>query len=423
MELAKSSGSGIFNTAVIVAALGYFVDVYDLVLFSMVRISSLRDMGLTEEQIASDGMNLHNWQMIGMLLGGIFWGILGDKKGRLSVLFASIITYSIANIANGFVMEMEILGFVTTMDAYAFWRFIAGFGLAGELGLGITLVSESLSKEKRGYGTMLVASIGVTGAIFAALASIYFHWTTTYIIGGIMGLALLVLRIGVFESGMFTGLKEKKVSQGNFFSLFSTWKIFSKYIKCILFGVPIWFVIGLLIMYGTLFFKTYHTIEGKDLDRVQSILVMVGYMGLVIGDLLSGTLSQFLRSRRKTLFIFLGMMMIFIAMYFIMLPYVELTGFYIICALLGVSCGYWAIFVTVAAEQFGTNIRATVATTVPNFVRGALVMITISFKYFTKVFESPISSAIVVAAFCIVIALGALYFLEETFGKDLDYHE
>jgi MFS family permease len=419
MELTKADKSlfskktGIFNTAVIIAALGYFVDVYDLVLFSMVRIKSLNTLGFSGEALDSEGFNLHNFQMAGMLLGGIFWGILGDKKGRLSVLFASIITYSIANIANGFIGSIE---------EYYFWRFIAGFGLAGELGVGITLVAEIMPKETRGYGTMLVASIGVTGAIFAALASIFFEWQTTYIIGGVLGLALLLLRVSVFESGIFSKLKESTVSRGNFFSLFRSWDIFSKYMKCILIGIPIWFSIGLLIMYGaTKFYKLNHTIE--NLPEMQSYLVMIGYVGLTLGDLASGLLSQYLQSRKKAIFVFIALMMILSLVYLIALPYVDKTGFYILCGLLGFSCGYWAVFVTVAAEQFGTNIRATVATTAPNFVRGAFVLINIAFVYFAGLFTSNIIGAFAIGFICFSISLIALYYLGETFGKDMDYTE
>ncbi|MCU0428638.1 MAG: MFS transporter [Cytophagaceae bacterium] len=407
-----SKQNGIFNTAVIVAALGYFVDVYDLVLFSMVRIKSLNDLGFTGTQVDTVGMTLHNYQMVGMLLGGIFWGILGDKKGRLSVLFASIITYSLANIANGFIGSIE---------AYSFWRFVAGFGLAGELGVGITLVAEIMPKETRGYGTMLVASIGVTGAIVAALASVMFDWKTTYIIGGVLGLALLLLRISVFESGIFSKLKEKKVERGNFLSLFSSWPVFSKYMKCILIGVPIWFSIGLLIMYGTKFFRIHHTIENGPV--MQSYLVMVGYIGLTFGDLASGLLSQVLGSRKKAVLVFLAMMMVGSVVYLVSLPYLSLSGFYWICGALGFTCGYWAVFVTIAAEQFGTNIRATVATTAPNFVRGAFVLINTGFVYFSGLLESDVAGAYAIGACCFVVSLVALYFLEETFGKDLNFEE
>jgi putative MFS transporter len=413
MNSEKFSFKLLFNTSVIIAALGYFVDVYDLVLFNMVRISSLQSFNLSETEITNVGLNLHNWQMSGMLIGGVVWGILGDKKGRLSVLFASILTYSIANIANGFVQSVE---------AYSFWRFVAGFGLAGELGVGITLVAEVMSKENRGYGTMVVASVGVTGAIFAAIASLTLDWRITYFIGGALGLALLLLRISVFESGMFDTLKKKKeVARGDFFSLFKNYKTFSKYVKCIVFGIPIWFVIGLLIMYATDFFSLYHKLENKA--TVQPIIIMIGYMGLVVGDIASGSLSQYLRSRKKVIFIFMSFMALLMITYFIAMPYMSLAVFYVLVFFIGVSCGYWAIFVTVAAEQFGTNLRATVATTVPNFVRGAVVPITLFYKYLVGSGESKILSASLIGAFCIVIAMTALYFLDETFGKDMDYLE
>lgn len=422
MNIEKRRWSKLLNSSVIIAALGYFVDVYDLVLFSMVRIPSLKDLGITDmSRINSVGLMLHNWQMFGMLTGGVIWGILGDKRGRLSVLFASIFTYSVANIANAFV---DVFTMVSPMSQYAFWRFIAGFGLAGELGVGITLVSEVMHKEDRGYGTMVVASVGVTGAVFAAIASLFLHWKTTYILGGVLGLALLVLRISVFESGMFAEVKKQNVSRGNFFSLFYSYSKFSRYIKCILIGVPIWYVIGLLIMYGaTRYLPLYLDASTYNATKVQPIIIMIGYMGLVLGDICSGTLSQYLKSRKKALFMFLTMTAAFIALYFVLLPYINLYGFYAVCFLLGFSCGYWAVFVTVAAEQFGTNIRATVATTAPNFVRGAFVLISALDQLISGMLKSVYAASIIVGIICLAVAFLSLYFLRETFGKDMNYTE
>ena len=181
------------------------VDMYDLFLFSINRVSSLKSLHISGEQLLADGIMLLNLQMAGMLIGGIFWGIMGDKKGRLSVLFGSILIYSIANIGNGF---------VTTVTQYAVLRFIAGFGLAGELGAGITLVTEILPKERRGYGTTLVATVGIMGALLAYFVSHLFDWRTAYFIGGGLGLILMILRVRVFESGMFMKLKEKNIKTG-----------------------------------------------------------------------------------------------------------------------------------------------------------------------------------------------------------------
>ncbi|MEY5047329.1 MAG: transporter [Bacteroidota bacterium] len=403
----------VFNAAVIVAALGYFVDVYDLILFAMVRIKSLTDIGINKVDIDKVGIYLHNCQFWGMMLGGIFWGILGDKKGRLSVLFASILTYSIANIANGF---------VDSVNAYAFWRFIAGFGLAGELGVGITLVSEGMSKENRGYGTMLVASIGVTGAVAAAILTKYCEWRTVYFIGGGLGLLLLVLRIKVVESGIFKNMNESDSSKGNFFQLFSGYNIFSKYIKCIMIGIPIWYVIGFLIMYVSKFLKFTNMSQSMNVDVPSTI--MYYYIGLTVGDILSGVLSQYLQSRKKAVLVFILLTLFFTIVYFVA-PIQNIVLFYSLCILLGMSCGYWAVFITISAEQFGTNIRSTVANTAPNFVRGMFVVMGLVLDLLIKLLPSTMTyePILIVGALTFIIALVSLYYLDETFNRDMDYLE
>jgi len=413
-EIKNKQQTSVLNATVIVAALGYFVDVYDLILFGMVRISSLTDLGLSGDKLNSVGVDLHNWQMWGMMLGGIFWGILGDKKGRLSVLFASILTYSVANIANGM---------ITSVDGYALWRFVAGFGLAGELGVGITLVAESMTKETRGYGTMLVASIGVTGAIVAAILTNYFHWRTVYYIGGGLGLSLLLLRISVIESEMFSHTKEQNIQKGNFFQLFSNKETFVKYLKCILIGIPIWWLIGFLIIYASIFVKVSHIDTPLDFAKEQPVIIMLYYIGLTFGDILSGFVSQILESRKKAVLWFIPFMVLFSLIYFFV-PIHSKTIFYTLCVLLGISSGYWAIFITIAAEQFGTNIRSTVSTTAPNFVRGAFVLLNymlIACMYFFN--NNLLLSVLIVGVITFGAALWALFTLPETFGKELDYTE
>ena len=263
----KSVARSLFSIPVIVAALGYFVDIYDLLLFSIVRVPSLHALQVPDDQLLSKGIYLINMQMAGMLIGGIFWGILGDKKGRLSVLFGSILLYSAANIANGF---------VTNIDQYALLRFIAGIGLAGELGAGITLVAEVLPKEIRGYGTSLVASVGVLGAVLAYFVADMYDWRIAYFIGGGLGLALLVLRFNVFESGIFKHIKEKNTSRGNFFMLFTSKKRLLKYLRCIMIGLPIWFVIGILITFSPEFGKAIGLTEPVNAGKA----VMFSYIGL-----------------------------------------------------------------------------------------------------------------------------------------------
>ncbi len=426
----KFVGSNAFFL-VIVAALGYFVDIYDLVLFNVVKKASLEQIlvGASPEVIKSTGLHLFNMQMIGMLVGGILWGVWGDKKGRLSVLFGSILLYSTANIINAF---------VTDITTYSIVRFIAGVGLAGELGAGITLVSETMSKEKRGYGTMIIVAFGALGAVVAAvvgdegdyigavLTSIFnvpfANWQVAYIIGGALGLGLLLLRMGTLESSMFTNVKEQDgIERGNFFMLFATKARFMKYLKCILIGLPIWYTIGLLVNNSQEIFAVTLKIQGtiKNGEAVKWC-----YIGLSFGDLISGLLSQWLRSRRKVVFIYLGLNMALV-IYFLFFAYgITADMYYALCFLLGCATGYWAIFVTIAAEQFGTNIRSTVANTVPNFVRGSVPVIVMLFTGLVANlnFENNIA-ALVVGVLCIGLALWAVWGIKETFGKELDYAE
>jgi MFS family permease len=394
--------------AILVAALGYFVDIYDLILFSIVRISSLRSIGVPESEILSQGVLLLNMQMGGMLVGGLIWGILGDKRGRLSVLFGSIIMYSLANIANGF---------VTTVPQYAALRFIAGIGLAGELGAGITLVSEILPVHTRGYGTMIVASVGILGAVAASLVGDAFDWRVAYFVGGGMGIALLALRVGVAESGMFEGIKNTQVARGSFLSLITSPASRGKYLRVVLIGVPIWYVVGILITFSPEFGRAMSMAQVPNPGRA----VLFCYVGLAIGDFASGALSQVMRSRNKVVRIFLVMTTLSILAYFAA-AHVSLDAFYIICLFLGISAGYWAVFVTIASEQFGTNIRATVTTTAPNFVRGAVVLLTSLFEALRPALGIR-GSAMLVGAISLGVAFASLRGLQESYGKELNYLE
>lgn len=408
---------GLFSVPVIVAALGYFVDIYDLLLFSIVRRPSLSSMGVPDDQLFTQGEFLLQVQMTGLLVGGLIWGIMGDKRGRLSVLFGSILLYSIANIANGF---------ATTVGQYAVLRFIAGVGLAGELGAGITLVSEVLPTRLRGYGTTLVASVGLMGAVLANFVAKKFEWEVAYFIGGGLGLLLLIARISVFESGIFLEVKEQNVQRGNFFQLFSNGERFKKFMGCIFIGLPIWFTIGILITFSPEFAKALH------IDGVVAAgdAVMWSYIGLAVGDLTSGLISQAVRSRKKVVLFYIFLTLAVIVLY-LFTPGRSVFNFYVTCFLLGVGIGYWALFVTIAAEQFGTNLRSTVATTVPNFIRGTVVPLTLAFRFLREVLhtdtsgeDSPvIYGALIVGGFTIVIAIIALRAIHETFGRDMNFLE
>lgn len=408
------------NKIIIVAALGYFVDIYDLVLFSVERKDSLTEIlgaGANPQSLKNIGMNLLNWQMGGMLIGGLFWGILGDKKGRLSVLFGSILMYSLANIFNGM---------VTNVEWYAALRFISGFGLAGELGAGITLVSETMSKEKRGIGTMIVATVGVFGAVVAGfMGDVITNWRWSFYIGGAMGLILLVLRIGVFESGMFEKVKQSNISKGNFFDLFKTRQRAFQYLSVIMIAVPVWYVMGILITFAPEIFVSIGVTDFKP-DAGKSI--MYAYLGITLGDVASGAISQWLKSRKKALLLFLIMTVISVFLYFNIATLSEFH-YYVIVSIIGFATGYWAVFMSTAAELFGTNIRATATTTAPNFVRGAVIFLSFGFRYFETVFVNPDGkpdsqmAAIVVGIIVGVLALLAWLNLKETFHKDLNYTE
>lgn len=394
---------------VVIAALGYFVDIYDLILFNVVKEASLNAIGITGEAYKHYEITLFNWQMFGMLIGGLLWGILGDKKGRVSVLFGSILLYSLANIANGMVVNI---------NQYIICRFIAGIGLAGELGAGITLVSETMHREKRGIGTMIIVSFGALGAVAAALVGKQFAWETSYYIGGGLGLALLALRAGAFESGMYTQLKKSStVSKGNFFMLFSNKKRAILYLQCIAIGIPIWYMIGVLINLSPRFIQ----IPGVENKILVGQAVMYTYIGLSAGDVISGLLSQWLKSRKKVIYLYLFLSIGLIA-YFLSVENPSLNEFRLNCFLLGLGTGYWALFVQVASENFGTNIRSTVTNTVPNFVRGSVVLITLGFNSLSTQVDNK-EAAIIVGAICLSLALVALTFMKETFSKDLNYHE
>jgi putative MFS transporter len=405
----KSVKSHLLGAAVIVAALGYFVDIYDLLLFNMVRVESLRSIGYAGRELEV-GAILHNIQMTGLMLGGIGWGILADKKGRLSVLFGSIFLYSIGNFLNAY---------ATNFTQYAFCRFFAGLGLAGELGAGITLVAEILPTALRGYGTMIVATVGVSGAIVGGIVAQVYDWRTAYQIGGVLGFLLLLLRIGVVESGVFTQtLEQKTVSRGNFFSLFSNRDRFKRFSLCILAGVPIWYAIGILVAYSPEF--------GLELDIREPITsakaVMYCYLGFVIGDFSSGLMSQLLKSRKKALYLYICFTFSAALIYLFMLRGASSSWFYAACVLVGTGGGYWAVIVTVAAELFGTNLRATVATAVPNFIRFSVVPMSLSFIAL-KNSMGVVNSGLVIGAAATLVALFATRGLPETFHQDLEFLE
>lgn len=416
MTVIQKNNHSIFSLAVVVAALGYFVDIYDLLLFTIVREPSLQGIGVLLDDkaaVLAASTKIINWQMIGLLIGGILWGTIGDKRGRLSVLFGSIALYSIANF---------FTGFVQTVPQYATARFIAGIGLAGELGAGITLVSELMAKDKRGIGTSMVAGIGLFGAV-AAYYTFQFtdhNWRLCYKIGGGLGVILLLLRISVAESGMFKSVKQQNVSRGNFFMFFTNKARFKKYALAILIGLPTWFVIGILVNFSNRFAKEFYGNNNIESGKA----IMYAYAAIAVGDILVGLLSQYYKSRKKALLFFYLLTIAGLVIFFSSINNSD-TAMYAICSFLGFSTGFWAIFVTMGAEQFGTNLRATAATTIPNIVRGALPLINMLFldvlqnQYHYNLWQSGIITGSIV----MMITMVAFYFTEETFHKDLNYVE
>ncbi|TXH21011.1 MAG: MFS transporter [Chitinophagaceae bacterium] len=411
--LVENKKLAFFNATVIVAALGYFVDIYDLLLFGIIRIPSLKELGLTADQITTDGEAVLSFQMFGLMIGGILWGVLGDKKGRLSVLFGSILLYSLANIANGFVQDVE---------QYKWIRLLAGIGLAGELGAGITLVSEIMPKEKRGLATSFVAGFGILGAVVAFFIKEEFHWRTCYFIGGGLGIILLILRISVVESGVYNKIKEHShIQKGNLMMLFSNKKRLVKYIKCIMIGMPTWLVVGIMISFSSEFAKHFGIQEPVDPGKA----IMYAYIGLALGDILIGVISQWLKSRLKALFIFYGLSVLLLMIFFTTLWNSNAVSMYWVCGALGFASGYWAIFVTIGAEHFGTNLRATAATTIPNFVRGLLAIFIIPLFKFFRSFDAIgyVNGAIITSVIVFAITIYAAMTLDETFHVDMDYQE
>jgi putative MFS transporter len=394
---------------VLIGALGYFVDIYDLLLFSIVRTASLRDLGVAPSESLTVGLSLLSWQMWGLLLGGLVWGVLGDKRGRVSVLFGSILLYSTANIANAF---------VHTLGQYEFWRFVAGVGLAGELGAAITLVSETLPTKYRGYGTAVVAGVGLFGAVLAAYVGKNYSWRTAFIIGGVLGFALLLTRVSMLESGMFGRVRDEGVKRGDLAMLFLSPPRLFRLLRCVLIGLPIWFVVGILVTGAPEFARAFHvTGEVTGASAVQWT-----YLGLVLGDLGSGVLSQWVGSRRKVVLWFLVLTTGLVVAYLAQSGGTS-TQLYALCSAMGFGIGYWAVFVTIAAEQFGTNLRATVTTSVPNFVRGSVPLLTAAFIGLKGQGMSLVGSAMVVGGACLTLALASLWWMEETYGRELDYLE
>lgn len=409
----RSTNIKLLSLPVLVGSLGFFVDIYDLLVFSITRKSSLHDLGVADEVSKNVGENIISWQMIGLVIGGLAWGVMGDKKGRKSVLFGSILLYSLATIANGFVKDVE---------TYQWMRFIAGLGLAGELGASITLTSEMLPKEKRGIAAAIIATSGVMGTIVAYFVHDLSHndWRLCYFIGGGMGLALLFLRVGVMESGIYRSVKESNIETGNLLMFFTSRKRFTRYLRAILIGLPVWYVIGVLISFSDEFARRFGI---SDFDQPKSL--MLQYAALAVGDMGAGFFSNFIRSRKKTLLIYYSILTVFIVLFFALKGGGNANNLYLLCMGLGFGSGISVLYITMSAEQFGTNLRATAAISIPNMVRGFLPLILIVFKFLRgeQVLNDYITAAWITGIIVLVAGWVAALTTPETFGNDLDFNE
>ncbi len=393
---------------VIVAALGYFVDLYDIVLFGVVRVASLTAIGVAGDEVTSKGILLLNLQMIGMLIGGVGWGIIGDKIGRRFALIATIALYSLANIANGFVNDVT---------SYAILRFIAGVGLAGEFGAGVTLVSEILPKQYRGYGTTVISFLGLVGALTASFVGSAFDWRTAYFIGGGMGIIVLIGRvISLRESEMFEAQKQTSHTRGDITLLLRPQTLL-KYLAVIAIGVPIWYVSGLIVTFSPEFgtaLNLTRAITAAETLRWQAI-------GLAIGSALSGLISEMIKNRKQVVWACFSLMFALIIV-LLNTGATNPTFFLATIFVIGLGQGYWTVFITMAAEQFGTNIRATVATSVPNFVRAMVVPMTMILSSLRHQ-VGLINGTMLIGSVVFGLAFWSLYAMKETYGRDINFVE
>ena len=394
---------------ILVASLGYFVDLFDLIMFVLVRLQSLQELHVRPQDMLHTGAFILNLQMAGLMVGGVCWGLLGDRRGRLSVLLGSITVYSIATLGNAF---------AGSVGTYAVLRFIAGVGLAGELGAGVTIATELLPQRIRGYGSTLITTVGVLGVVVASLVVETVTWRHAYLLGGLMGLALLLLRVGVQESGMYANAKNIGAIRGRLLPFLRRPRLLGRVALITLIGVPIWFVIGVLGAFTPEFGRALGL--ASNLPKVTTA-IMALYLGFSVGHLAVGLLSQWLKSRRGAVLIALG------ALALLLVAYPRVAGrsvgaYYAMCFALGCGAGYWAMFVQIAAEQFGTNYRATVTTSVPNLVRGSTIFMTLGFQALIPLY-GVVGAALGVGFSVLVIAVAATLGLPETFNRDLDYEE
>lgn len=393
---------------IILAAAGYFVDIYDLLIFSSERVESLEEIGVPVQNMKSVALMLQNYQMAGLIAGGFIFGMLADKLGRVRVLFASILLYSFANLGNAF---------VTTVPVFAAFRFIAGLGLAGELGIALSWISESLQRNQRTIATMIVSAIGLCGGITAAIVSSLLHWQTSYIIGGLMGLLLLGFRITVQESELYKKTKHESLQKGNLIQLFSNKSQMARFTLCVLSGAPSFIFMSIYVTLAPEF-ATAFNITGKI---SVSHAIMVYLIAFTVSDILCGLLSRMLQQRKAALLIYVMIQTLAVGFFFLVPP-ITSTDLYMRCVFLGFSVGYWGILITNSLEQFGTNIRATVATSTSNLIRGITIPATIVFSLVASSL-GIIASGMIIGFSLIAISVISILLLEDKFENDLNFAE
>ena len=391
---------------VLVVALGYFIDAYDLLIFSAVRKVSLMDLGVAETDTLNIGISLLNFQLIGLMIGGVLWGILADKFGRKTILFSSILIYSISNIANSY---------ISSVDMYYWLRFIAGIGLAGELGVGISLITENIAKERRTVSTTVVSFFGMLGAATGGWLGSVFHWQTCFLIGGFAGFLLLLLRLNVEESHMYLGIKDSKVKKGNILLILKNPKSLITYFFCTLAGSSSFLFIGMFIQSTPEFGKIF------NISVTAGVALVWYYVGASISEVIAGILSKLLKERKAPIYIFYAISLLAIVIFCVHTPSSPRI-YYIHCSLLGFGLGWWSMLITLSAELFGVNTRATAATSIPTFARAWNIP-------FTSVFKNNIpklgilNSAFAVGVIVIALAIISATTIKETFENEANFIE
>jgi MFS transporter, putative metabolite:H+ symporter len=381
---------------------GYFIDIFDLVLFSTLRISSFEELKITDPTYWT--VVFFNLQMTGILVGGIFWGKMADIKGRSWSFMGTILVFSIANIINGLTSSLTV---------YGICRFIAGFGLAGEMGSGIALICEKVPDEKRSLYLGFVSSLGCIGAVLSGWLGDIVYWRYLFIGSGFAGILLTLLRKNLLEPDLFRKTATLNIPRGQWKTLFQSPPDLIRFILLIFLGIPMWYIIGILWSFST---EMTSTIGLNIFTSGQAILW--GYVGVWMGDMLMPFVSQFLKSRIFTIQICLIMMLLGVIYLFQFQPH-SLLSFQLTHIFLGFTIGYWAVYATLCGESFGTNIRALTSTSLPSLIRFSSIPMMIIYQYGRD--ENELNIALGMGLTVLCISMITTYFIKDTFQKDIDF--